>query len=159
MTFINASTWPLLWWWEDYVMASSMFFCLQTCLNASDVKFVPASKMCGCWAGLFFYSRKLALVSYKAWKCFTFNKRYQHQPPAKSFMVLHTGLSSYMVVSADIPRMWHTVLVFLMSAFIFTKYTDSLTKVQSFQCLGGCCATAPVFVSAIEKVLFFCSAW
>ena len=36
-------------------------------------------------------------------------------------MVLHTGLCYYVVVSVDIPSMWHTFfIVFSMSAFIFT---------------------------------------
>ena len=53
----------------------------------------------------------------------------------------------------------HCFTVFLMSALIFTKYIDSLGKFH-FLFLHHFCATAPVFVSEIQKVLlFFCLSW
>ena len=49
--------------------------------------------------------------------------------------------------------------VFSLHSYSPNTLTPSL-KISSFQCLYGCCAIHPAFVSAIEKVLlFFCPSW
>ena len=109
-------------------MVCSMFSCLQNCLTIFDLKSNPALETIffassnftntilafftrSSTAGLlaFLYNRKLSNL--QCTEVFYFQQRsYQCQPPLMACTVLHMELPSLVVVSADIPSMWHTAL-------------------------------------------------